>query len=99
MSEIDHLLSETRRFPPSDEWRKNAVASDPKIYERAARDPEAFWAARARELEWITPFTKVLEGGFPSPKWFSDGTLNVSANCLDRHVRAGRGDRTAFIWE
>ena len=99
MSEIDNLLNEERRFPPSAEFRASAVVSDPSIYERAARDPEAFWAGQARQLEWITPFTKVLEGGFPSPKWFSDGTLNVSANCLDRHVRAGRGDRTAFIWE
>jgi len=99
MSEIAHLLSEDRRFPPSADWRRSAVANDPEIYARAARDPEAFWAGQARELEWITPFTQVLEGGFPSPKWFSDGTLNVSANCLDRHVRAGRGDRAAFIWE
>jgi len=99
MSEIDALLSEDRRFPPSVDWRRNAIANDPDIYSRAAADPEAFWAEQARQLEWITPFSKVLEGGFPSPKWFSDGTLNVSANCLDRHVRAGRGDRIAFIWE
>jgi acetyl-CoA synthetase len=99
MDEIDNLLSEKRRFPPSDDWRRDARANDPGIYARAAADPEAFWAAEARELEWITPFTRVLEGGFPSPKWFADGTLNVSVNCLDRHVRAGRGDRTAFIWE
>ncbi len=99
MSEIDNLLSENRRFPPSDAFRKRALLSDPGIYARAAADPEAFWAEQARQLEWITPFTKVLEGGFPSPTWFADGTLNVSANCLDRHVRAGLGDRTAFIWE
>ena len=99
MDEIDALLNEDRRFPPAPAWRQSAVVSDPGIYERAAADPEAFWAERARELEWITPFSTVLEGGFPSPRWFSDGTLNVSANCLDRHVRAGLGDRTAFIWE
>ncbi len=99
MAEIDHLLSEERRFPPSPDWRTRAVINDPGIYASAAADPEGFWAERARELEWITPFTKVLEGGFPSPTWFADGTLNVSANCLDRHVRAGLGDRTAFIWE
>ena len=99
MSEIDNLLSENRRFPPSDTFKTRAVISDPGVYARAAADPEAFWAEQARQLEWITPFTHVLEGGFPSPKWFSDGTLNVSANCLDRHVRAGLGDRTAFIWE
>ena len=99
MAEIDHLLSEDRRFPPSADWRTRAVINDPGIYASAAADPEGFWAERARELEWITPFTKVLEGGFPSPTWFADGTLNVSANCLDRHVRAGLGDRTAFIWE
>jgi acetyl-CoA synthetase len=99
MSEIDALLNEDRRFPPPDKFRRNAFIADGDVYARAAADPEAFWAERARELEWITPFTNVLEGGFPSPAWFSDGTLNVSANCLDRHVRAGRGDRTAFIWE
>ncbi|HEX6322595.1 MAG TPA: acetate--CoA ligase [Vicinamibacterales bacterium] len=99
MSEIDNLLNEDRRFPPSPEWRKTAVVGDPGIYARAAADPEGFWADQARTLEWITPFTRVLEGGFPSPKWFPDGTLNVSANCLDRHVRAGLGDRPAFIWE
>ena len=99
MNEIDALLNENRRFPPSDAFRRAAVIQDAGVYERAAADPEAFWAERARELEWITPFKNVLEGGFPSPKWFSDGTLNVSANCLDRHVRAGRGDRVAFLWE
>ena len=99
MSEIDNLLDEQRRFPPSAWWTANALVNDPAVYDRAAADPETFWAEQARTLEWITPFTKVLEGGFPSPAWFSDGTLNVSANCLDRHVRAGLGDRTAFIWE
>src|SRR5690606_12692708 len=99
MSEIDALLSENRRFPPSDTFRREAVVNDPDVYDRAAKDPEAFWAERARELEWMSPFKQVLEGGFPSPRWFSDGTLNASVNCLDRHVRAGRGHRTAFIWE
>ncbi len=99
MDEIDHLLSEKRRFPPSGKWRREALVHDPGIYARAAADPDAFWAEQARELEWITPFTRVLDGGFPSPTWFADGTLNVSANCLDRHVRAGLGDRAAFIWE
>ena len=97
--EIDALLDETRRFAPSDRWRRHAVINTPEVYARAAADPEAFWAEQARALEWITPFSKVLEGGFPSPTWFADGTLNVSANCLDRHVRAGLGDRIAFIWE
>ncbi|MDQ3069354.1 MAG: acetate--CoA ligase [Acidobacteriota bacterium] len=99
MPEIDALQHENRQFPPSPEWRGSAVASDPGVYARAAADPEAFWAERARELEWITPFTRVLDGGFPSPTWFADGTLNASANCLDRHVRAGLGDRAAFVWE
>jgi len=97
--EIDALLHETRRFPPPEWWTRHANVRTAGIYDRAAADPEAFWAERARELEWITPFSKTLDGGFPSPKWFADGTLNVSANCLDRHVRNGRGDRTVFIWE
>ena len=71
MDEIDHLLSEKRRFPPSGQARREAHVNDAGIYARAAADPEAFWAEQARELEWITPFTRVLDGGFPSPKWFA----------------------------
>ncbi len=61
MNEIDALLQEDRSFPPSDAWKRDAIVSDPGVYDRAAADPEAFWAGFARELEWMTPWTRVLE--------------------------------------
>ena len=70
-----------------------------EIYERAAKDYEAFWAECARELEWSTPFTKVLEWKPPWAKWFSDGELNACVNCVDRHARGARRNKPAIIWE
>ena len=98
-SEIEALLKEDRSFAPSSNFTSQALVSDPDIYARAAKDPEAFWANFARELEWIKPFSKVLEWNPPDAKWFADGKLNVSANCLDRHVRTWRRNKAAFIWE
>jgi len=98
-SEIDALLNETRVFPPPAGWREHAHASDPSVYARAAADPEAFWAEFARELEWIQPWTSVLEWKPPYAKWFVGGKLNISANCLDRHVRTARRNKAALIWE
>jgi acetyl-CoA synthetase len=71
------------------------------LYERSVADPEAFWSEIAGRLTWDRPFDKVLEWDFhePSIRWFDGGRLNVTVNCLDRHVDAGRGDRTAIIWE
>jgi acetyl-CoA synthetase len=99
MSEIDALLEENRRFPPSETFRTSANVNDPAIYETAARDPEAFWAGFARELEWMRPWDKVLEWNPPYAKWFAGGKLNASANCLDRHVRTARRNKAALIWE
>src|SRR3982750_3978192 len=99
MSEIDALLKENRRFPPTNEWRRSAVVTDPGIYERAAADPEAFWADFARELEWVQPWSRVLEWKPPYAKWFVDGKLNASVNCIDRHVRSPRRNKAAIIWE
>jgi acetyl-CoA synthetase len=99
MDEISALLQEDRRFPPSDAWRRDAIANDPGVYARAAADPEAFWAAFARELEWMTPWSRVLEWNPPDAKWFVGGTLNASVNCLDRHVRGPRRNKAALIWE
>jgi acetyl-CoA synthetase len=98
-AEIEALLKEDRSFAPTDEFRSRAEVNDPAIYARAAKDPEAFWASFARELEWIKPFSKVLDWNPPDAKWFADGTLNVSANCVDRHVRTARRNKAAFIWE
>jgi acetyl-CoA synthetase len=97
--EIEALLKEDRSFAPDQDFVSKASISDPAIYQKAAKDPEAFWAGFARELEWIKPFTKVLEWNPPDAKWFADGKLNVSANCLDRHVRTWRRNKAAFIWE
>ncbi|MFT4030096.1 MAG: acetate--CoA ligase [Protaetiibacter sp.] len=96
---IDSLLTETRRFAPSPEFAAGAAAG-PELYERAAADRLGYWADRARELHWHTPFHTVLDWSDPPfAKWFADGTLNVAVNCLDRHVLAGNGDRIAIHWE
>jgi acetyl-CoA synthetase len=97
--EISSLLSEGRVFPPSDEWRAAARANDPGVYARAAADPEQFWAAFAAELDWIEPWTRVLDWQPPHAKWFVGGRINASANCLDRHVRGARRNKAALIWE
>jgi acetyl-CoA synthetase len=99
MSEIDNLLHEHRQFPPTDAWRTNANNIDPNIYAVAARDPEAFWAGFARELEWIRPWDTVLKWEPPYARWFEGGRINASANCLDRHVRTPRRNKAAIIWE
>ena len=97
--EINALLDEARVFEPSPEWRANARVTDPGIYERAAADPEAFWEGWARELEWIRPWTQVLDWQPPHAKWFVGGQINASVNCLDRHVRTARRNTAALIWE
>ncbi|MFK4788466.1 acetate--CoA ligase [Microbacterium sp. ZW T5_56] len=98
-SQIDHLLNESRRFPPTAEFTAQANATA-DLYDEAA-DCEAFWAKQARDLiTWHTPFTEVLDWSNPPfAKWFADGKLNVAYNCLDRHVEAGNGDRVALLWE
>jgi acetyl-CoA synthetase len=97
--EISALLTEGRVFPPSDAWRAGARANDPNVYARAAADPERFWAAFAAELDWIEPWTRVLDWQPPHAKWFVGGRINASANCLDRHVRGARRNKAALIWE
>ncbi len=97
--EIEALLKEDRSFTPFEAFRAQATINDPDIYAKAAKDPQAFWEGFARELEWIKPWSKVLEWNPPDAKWFVDGTLNISANCLDRHVRTWRRNKAAFIWE
>ena len=96
---IDDFYLEERRFPPSDEFRAQARYPDRSVYEQADADFEAFWAEQARALDWFAEWDRVLEWDLPFARWFAGGTLNVSYNCLDRHVAAGRGDRVAFHWE
>jgi len=97
---IEALSYEQRTFPPSASFVSMSLATDNRLYDEADRDNEAFWARQARELlEWSTPFTQICEWDPPYVEWFADGRLNVSYNCLDRHVLAGKGDKVAFYWE
>src|SRR4051794_3643326 len=93
------LFDEQRTFPPPPEFAAQANVKDPAIYERAANDLEGFWAEEAARLDWYRPWDTVLEWDPPFAKWFNGGQLNVSVNCLDRHVNAGGGDKVAFHWE
>ncbi|MGH2829731.1 MAG: AMP-binding protein, partial [Actinomycetota bacterium] len=95
---IEALLDERRVIDPSPEFRKHAVVSDEEVYAAAASDPDAFWAEQARRLEWVSPPTKVLEWTPPWVRWFADGVLNVSVNCVDRHA-AATPDRVAYYFE
>ncbi len=96
---IEDYLSEDRVFPPSAEFRRQAVVSDPAVYQQAADEWPDFWAQQAGALDWFRTWDTVLEWDLPFARWFDGGTLNVSYNCLDRHVAAGRGDKVAFHWE
>ncbi|HEU4944928.1 MAG TPA: acetate--CoA ligase, partial [Solirubrobacterales bacterium] len=97
--ELSELL-EVERFEPSEEFRQRALLGDPAVYEQAGADPEAWWLRQATELlDWAQePSEGLDESNPPFYKWFADGRLNASANCLDRHVEAGNGDRVAFHW-
>ncbi|MGN6379556.1 MAG: acetate--CoA ligase [Gaiellales bacterium] len=94
---IDVLLEEGRTFPPPSDFAAQAIISDASVYERAEQDLEGFWLDIAKEtLEWDTPPTESLRWDPPHCTWFADGRLNVSANCLDRHVAAGYGGKVAY---
>src|SRR2546422_4695662 len=96
--QLDTLLSEQRRFPPPGEFA--AAANGTKaLYEAAARDAQGFWADQARMLDWMQPWDRVLEWTPPHAKWFVGGKLNVSANCLDRHLAGPLRNKAAIIWE
>jgi acetyl-CoA synthetase len=96
---IDTLLDEHRSFPPPASFVREAHVRDRGPWDRATRDREAYWADWARHLDWFRPWDRVLEWKPPHAKWFVGGKINASVNCLDRHVQAGRGSRTALIWE
>ena len=91
--------SAAQTYPPSAEFAANANLTA-EAYQRAAADPEAFWAEQANRLTWATPFGRVLDwSDAPHARWFADGTLNVAENCVDRHVAQGRGATVAIHWE
>jgi acetyl-CoA synthetase len=96
---IDDFLLEERRFPPPDGFAASAVVADTSLYDRAEADWQGFWADQAATLQWFEPWHTVLEWNLPFAQWFVGGTLNVSVNCLDRHVDAGLGDRVAYYFE
>ncbi len=92
-------MLEIEKFAPSEEFREHALLTDPAIYEEADADWKGWWVKQARELHWFKDFTEVLDDSNPPfYKWFADGKINASYNCLDRHVEAGNGDRVAFHW-
>ncbi len=97
-------MSSTTLFPVSPEWAKTAWADETKyveMYERSIKDPEGFWGEHGKRITWIKPYTKVKDVAYSGDvhiRWFHDGTLNASANCIDRHL-ATRADQTAIIWE
>ena len=92
-------LSDQTFFDPPEEFAKNALLNDPKIYEEAEQDWQGWWTKQAKELHWFEEPTEVLDDSeAPHYKWFADGKINVSYNCLDRHVEAGNGDRVAYHW-
>jgi acetyl-CoA synthetase len=98
-SDLEALLQENRKFEPSDAFRAAALLNDPGVYLRAAADPEAYWAEQAKTLEWIRPYERVLAWDPPHAKWFVGGTLNVSVNCVDRHIRTPRRNKAALVFE
>jgi len=99
MPDIEALLKEDRRFPPAEAFQRQAIINDAGVYARAAADPEKFWSDFAGELEWMAPWTRVLEWKAPHARWFVGGKINVSVNCIDRHIRGARRNKAAFIWE
>jgi acetyl-CoA synthetase len=102
-SDIQSSLNERRVFDPPAAFSAAAhiksMADYEQLYAEADRDPEGFWGRIAGDLEWFTPWTKVLEWNVPWAKWFTGGKINLSHNCLDRHVASWRRNKAAIIWE
>ena len=96
---VKTLLEENRVFEVNKTFKSNADIKDESIYAEASQDREAFWAKQAENLDWYQKWDKVLEWKAPFAKWFIGGKLNASYNCLDRHIKAGKGSKTAIMWE
>jgi len=96
---IENLFQEVRSFPPPPQFVAQANYADPELYARADADWEGFWEGQARRLRWTRPWDLTLDWEPPVAKWFVGGQLNVSDNCLDRHVADGHGDQVAYHWE
>src|SRR3712207_4911130 len=98
-------MSEAKLHPVSSEWADRAFIDAETyraLYRQSVDDPDAFWGEQATRLDWIRPFSRVKDTSFAYPnvsiKWFEDGVLNVSANCIDRHLK-DRADQVAIVWE
>src|SRR3954453_7828665 len=99
-AEIEDFLTEDRTFPPPEDFKEQSLVAGTFLYDEADQDFEGFWARQAAELvDWRKEWDTILDWQLPFAKWFVGGQLNVSQNCLDRHVEAGNGDRVAFHWE
>jgi acetyl-CoA synthetase len=96
---LEALLQEGRTFPPSEEFRKQSMVTGTELYDEAERDWQGFWARQALALDWEQEWSTIVDWDLPFAKWFVGGRINVSYNCLDRHVAAGHGDQVAFYWE
>src|SRR3954447_21522161 len=97
---IEDYLLEERTFPPPEGFKEQSLVAGTFLYDEADQDFEGFWARQAADLlDWRKEWDSILDWQLPFAKWFVGGTLNVSENCLDRHVRAGHGDQVAFYWE
>jgi acetyl-CoA synthetase len=96
---IEALLKEGRKFPPSKAFVKKAQVKSASVYKEAARDPVKFWEKQAKQLRWMKPWKKALDWKLPYAKWFVGGKLNLSDNCLDRHVEGARKNKAAIIFE
>ena len=99
VKDIAALLEERRVIEPSKEFCDSAIVRDEDVYREAEADLEGFWARQAEHLRWTKRWEEVLDWNPPWVKWFVGGKLNVTDNCLDRHVEAGLGDRVAYYWE
>jgi len=99
MSDFDVLLQETRSFPPPPAFKAKALVHDSRLHDDAAASPQAFWAQEAGTLDWMKPWDTVCEWTPPHAKWFTGGTLNVSVNCIDRHIHGPRRNKAALVWE
>ncbi|NUP89827.1 MAG: acetate--CoA ligase [Candidatus Sumerlaeia bacterium] len=96
---FDDLLVEDREFPPDPVFAAQANVRDPAIYARARANPVAFWEEQARELEWFAPWSRAFEWTPPHCRWFLGGKINITHNCLDRHLAGPRRNKAALIWE
>src|ERR1700722_10706325 len=95
---LDSLLVETRRFEPPVAFAKRANIRDPRIWAKAAKDPDRYWASWAKQLDWFKPFKTVSKGKMGAARWFLGGKLNACYNALDRHLTGPRRWKTALLW-